>query len=86
MNNQEKNMRLAKLLGLSEYCYHPEYHLDDRHLMPLVYKHKVNLIAPEGEQTTWDACVGSILTTSDKPQTALLDCLIEALEAKKESK
>ena len=80
MNNQEKNRRIAELLGLSEYCYHPEYNIDDRHLMPLVYKHKISLIAPEGEQTTWEAFVGTILTVNNNPQTALVDCLIAALE------
>ena len=84
MTNTEINKRIAELLGLSVYSYSPDYHKDARHLMPLVYKHKINLIAPEGEQTYWDACVSRILETHQNPQIALCLCLIKVLEAEKE--
>jgi hypothetical protein len=58
------------------YCYNP---LTDKALcFDLMVKHKLSLIAPEGEQEDWDCVIRDVLTVHKSPNRAICLAIIEA--------
>jgi hypothetical protein len=97
MSNTEKNIRIAKLLNISIWdistskitvinptndgiiIFHPCE--DYNQLMPLCFAHDISHERCEDTWSAWCEYHG-VSTTNTNPQTALVDCLIEVLEAR----